>query len=86
MPLLNSNFFEHTTIPNKTIVGLNSKFLNSSAENSSMSIFKTLKGVCSGKRNTICKSTPRDMNSDFLKNNTSIPSQKQKGICIFKRT
>jgi hypothetical protein len=80
MSLLNANFFEQTTIQNKTIFGLNSKFLNSSTENSSMSIFKTLKGVCSGKRNILCKSTPRPMNSDFLKNNSSIPSQKQKGM------
>jgi hypothetical protein len=80
MPLLNSKFFEQTTIQNKPIVCLNSKFLNASAENSPMSIFKTLKRVCSRKRNTICKSTSRDMNSDFLKNNSSIPSQKQKGI------
>nr|WVD55805.1 envelope membrane protein [Tetradesmus distendus] len=79
MSLLNSNFFEQTTIENKTSFGLNSKFLNSSAENSPIGMIKTLKGVSSGKRNIFCNSTPRPMNSDFLKNNSSIPSPKQKG-------
>eukprot|EP00882_Tetradesmus_deserticola_P000220 GHRQ01000247.1.p1 GENE.GHRQ01000247.1~~GHRQ01000247.1.p1 ORF type:complete len:509 (+),score=175.45 GHRQ01000247.1:1224-2750(+) len=65
------------------IFGLNSKFLNSSSESFPMGVFKTLKGICSGKRNIICKSTPRDFNSDFFKNNkknNSMPSQKQKGM------
>nr|WVD55736.1 envelope membrane protein [Tetradesmus sp. JML-2023c] len=75
MPLLNSNFFDQPTIQNKTIFGL-----NSFAEDSPISRFTTLKGVCSGERNIICKSTPRNMNSDFIKNNNSIPSQKQKGM------
>ena len=74
----NSNFFEQTTIQNETIFGLNSKFLNSSSESFPIGVFKTLKGVCSRKRNIICKSTPRDFNSDFFKNNNSMPSEKQK--------
>nr|WVD56013.1 envelope membrane protein [Tetradesmus bajacalifornicus] len=74
------NFFEQTNIQNKTIFGLNSKFLNSSSENFPMGVFKTLNKVCSGQRNIVCKSTPRDLHSDFLKNNTPMPSQKQKGM------
>jgi hypothetical protein len=73
--LSNSHFFEQTTLQNETIFGL-----NPSSKSLSMGGFQTLKVICSGKRNIICRSTPRDLNSDFLKNNASMPSQKQKGM------
>lgn len=61
---------------------LNSKFLNSAKENFFSGIFKPSKIICSAKRNIICKSTPRDIHSEFLKNNNSVSSssQKQKGM------
>jgi hypothetical protein len=77
----NFNFFEQTTIQNKTIFGL-----NPSSERFSMDGFQTLKNICFGKKNTICRSTPRDLNSDFLKNNSSMPSQKQKGMQYSSKT
>jgi hypothetical protein len=72
---LSSNFFEQRPIQNETIFGF-----NYSSESFSMGGFQILKRISSEKRNIICRSTPRDFNSDFLKNNTSMPSQKQKGM------
>nr|WVD56151.1 envelope membrane protein [Tetradesmus sp. JML-2023b] len=82
MTWFNSNLYEQGTIQNEKTFHLKSDFLNSSKENFFIGVFKPSKVVCSRQRNRICKSTPRDINSDFLKKNNFISSsfQKQKGF------